>query len=163
MNPLDQLIYEGKAPHKKLTPFKDWKGSKLQNVEVTMRLLTAGENDDIAMIISPLPIASQISHGILQQLARAIVTISGQLIASDEMVRKYNEGADLEGPRQINGVGLVLMKLKNMDQAIIDQLNVEYVKLQKIHDDDLKGIKKKSTTPKVEPSGELEEQLDLKK
>jgi len=162
MNPLDQLIFEGKSPPKKFKPFKDWKNSRLQNVEVTMRLLTAGENDDITSSIGSLPITSQISKIIMEQLARSLVTINGEAVASEENVRKYNESHNLEGNQKITATELVVMKLKDMDQSIIDVLNNEYSNLQKEHEESLREVKKKSPkNQETEPSGKSQKPPDL--
>ena len=163
MNPLDQLIFEGKFPPKKCKPFKDWKGSRLQNVEVTMRLLTAGENEEITSSLGDLPLTAQISKIIIEQLARAIVTINGAPIVSDELTRKYNESHKLEGPQKKTPTELVIMKLKDMDQSVIDALNSEYVKLQKEHEESLLGIKKKSPNQNIESSGESPKSPDSTK
>ncbi len=156
MNLLEQMGYIVKPITQVFTPFDAWTGSQLQDWKVTLQLLTAGDQIDIARRIAEDAPTVLVYTTKVQLLAKALKAINGEPILTSDQLDVYREAH--KSP-EFTSIDYILLYLKKLPEPAIDAMIYAYSQLQDIFAARLLGkpLPDALKVAKVEPLTDQEE------
>jgi len=119
-----------------IKPFKDWKDSIWKEKVFGMRLCNAGQVLEISSYCGNYPQASHVQITKIELIIRAVYSISGAPLVSQETLQKYNE----MHKSQLSALDFLRLWAGNLEQLILDRLDGIYGGLQAKQERLLQGV-----------------------
>ena len=112
------------------TPFESWAGSPIKTWSVTMRMLNIGELADISRLTFNMGAVEAAYYNKIYILAKSIVNIQGQPVATQEDVDAYNKEHNLSGIQQVDLFGYKVLFIRKWSEVLVNRFAYEYDQLQ---------------------------------
>jgi len=112
------------------TPFESWAGSPIKTWSVTVRMLNIGELADISRLTFNMGAMEAAYYNKIYILAKSIVNIQGNSVATQEDVDAYNKEHNLSGMQQVDLFGYKVLFIRKWTEALVNRLAYEYDLLQ---------------------------------
>lgn len=130
MTELERMGFIVQPISKTCTPFSKWAGSQLKDFNVTIKLLTTGEQMEVARRLSNDSPTTLVFSSKLHLLSRAIISINGKPIISDDELKQYRTDNKIDDQVEFTSLDYAILFLKKLPTQAIDALTYEYDVLQ---------------------------------
>lgn len=127
MNSLEQMGYIVKPIIKIFTPFEKWEGSRLKDWEITLQLLTTGDQIEVARAIAEDAPTVLGYTAKIQSLAKALRAINGEPIITEEQLSVYR--TEHKSP-DLTSHDYIILYLKKLPEHVVDAMIFSYNQLQ---------------------------------
>lgn len=136
MNALEQMGYIVQPITKVFTPFKTWEGSRLKDWKITLRLLTSGDQIEVARRIAEDAPTVLIHTTKIQILVKALKAINDEPTVTSDQLNIYCE--EHKSP-DLTSDDYILLYLKKLTDPVIDAMIFAYHQLQDEYAESLLG------------------------
>jgi predicted Zn-ribbon and HTH transcriptional regulator len=119
-----------------LKPFKDWSDPIWKDKVFGMRLCNAGQILEISSYCGQFPASAHVQVTKIELIIRAVYSISGASLVSQESLQKYNEAHK----SQLSALEFLRLWAGNLEQLILDRLDGIYGGLQAKQERLLQGV-----------------------
>jgi len=126
MSILERLGVQTQGLIETMTPFETWKGSSVQQWEITMQMLTIGDLVEVAKLtgnVSPLEMAYLTKVCLL---AKCLKSIDGREIVTAEELEDYNKDHNLTGNNIISLFEYKIIFIKKLSEVVVNRLAFLY-------------------------------------
>lgn len=130
MTELEKMGFIVQPISKTCTPFEKWVGSSLKDFKINIKLLTTGEQMEVAKRLSNDSPATIVFSSKLHLLSRAIQMINDKPVISDEELKQYRVDNKIDDQVEFTSIDYTVIFLKKLPTQAIDALTYEYDVLQ---------------------------------
>ncbi len=128
MNILERISFEAQPITKTFKPFEKWKGSNLKDYEVVLQIVNVGDQIEIGRFVANEPMTSLQYAMKIHLLAKAIKSINGSPIITEEELKNYRETHKTSN--DFSSHDFVVIYLKKFSEQVINALYFAYEDLQ---------------------------------
>lgn len=120
-----------------LKPFREWIGSSFCHKKFTMRLLNAGEMEDVLTYLSNFPSTVYEQKLRVELFIRSVWAIDGVVLCRAEDLLNWNENRETEPDDEM---GYLRKKIRDMEQNVLERFEVLYTGLSQKQMRQLMGL-----------------------